>query len=81
MFTDPSALVDETLQNLETLAVYLADEVDERTHDPARLTSDARLCKEALLTLRVLIPKLQKARATQMFHGSPNQLTSCANCD
>jgi hypothetical protein len=81
MFIDPRTLFDETLEHLETLSVYLADEVDERTHEQSQLTPDARRCKEALLTIKVLIPKLRDARAAQIFHGAPNQLTLCVHCD
>ena len=81
MFIDPRTLFDETLEHLETLSVYLADEVDERTHDQSQLPPDARRCKEALLTIRVLIPKLREARASQAFNGAPNQLTLCVHCE
>ncbi|HEX2494074.1 MAG TPA: hypothetical protein VHK24_09885 [Steroidobacter sp.] len=81
MFTDPRTLVDETLDRLETLAVLLADEVDERMHEHAELSPDARRCKEALLTMKVLIPKLREARAAQLFHGSRNPLALCGNCE
>jgi hypothetical protein len=97
MFIDPCTLFDETLEHLETLSVYLADEIDEaaRAHpcaprhsyiperhaDQAQLTLDARRCKEALLTIKVLIPKLREARSAAGFHGAPNQLELCPTCD
>ena len=80
MFIDPRTLFDETLDRLETLSVYLADETDERTHDLALLSPEARRCKEALLTIKVLIPKLRQARAAELFRDAANGPV-CATCD
>ena len=79
MFIEPSALLDQTIDTLQTLAAYLEDEVDERTQPATSLSPEARRCKEALLTINVLIPKL---RSVQMLQQLPRLAPRiCANCD
>jgi hypothetical protein len=54
--------VDETIRNLQGLAASFAQEVREETaHGP--LSPERQLCKEALMTTRVLISKLQLVRS------------------
>jgi hypothetical protein len=80
MFIEPTALLEQTIDTLQTLAAYLEDEVDERTRPAASLSPEARRCKEALLTINVLIPKL---RSVQMLQELPRAATPriCANCE
>lgn len=80
MFIDPLALTARIIEDLESLSVYLEDEVDERTHDPVTLTPEAKRCKEALMTVGVLIPKLRAVQTVQRSQLSPNP-SFCANCD
>ena len=47
MFTDPVALIDQTIDNLETLSVLFEDETDARTHRPSDLTLEAKRCLDA----------------------------------
>ena len=82
MFTDPLALIDQTIDNLETLSVLFEDEVDERTHRASDLSLDALRCRDAQRAIVLLLPKLRAARASQVSlqfsHRGP-QL--CLNCD
>lgn len=78
MFTDPVALIDQTIDNLETLSVLFEDEVDERTHRPADLTLEAKRCLDAQRAIVLLLPKLRAARAAQTAGYAPR---ICINCD
>ena len=62
MTLTPHVLLDTSIAQLRTLASFLAEEMSvirEPADDP---TPEARACKEILLTISVLIPKLQAAR-------------------
>jgi hypothetical protein len=80
MFIDPRTLMHQTIDDLQTLAAYLEDEVDERTHDHEKLTPEGRRCKEALMTINVLLPKL---RAVMLIEEIPARVHApvCVNCD
>lgn len=54
--------VNETIRNLEGLAAGFAREVREAAGD-GRLSPEQQLCKEALMTTRVLLSKLQLVRS------------------
>jgi hypothetical protein len=77
MFVTPLTLIDETIDHLEALTELLADEVGERTASPK---IEARLCKEALLTIGVLLPKLKAVRRTPIAMTS-DHLRACPSCD
>jgi hypothetical protein len=81
MFIDPLTVLDGTLENLELLCAFLSDEIDERMHDPDTLTPQARKYKEALLTIKILMPKLREVRAAQMGQIARNQLPLCIHCE
>ena len=78
MFTDPLVLMDQTLENLETLSAFLEDESDARTLRSAELTARAQRCRDAQRAIAFLIPKLRAARLTQMAHP---QMRSCLTCE
>ena len=80
MFIDPRTIMNQTIDDLQTLAAYLEDEVDERTHDHEKLTPEGRRCKEALMTINVLLPKL---RAVMLIDEMQVRAKSpaCVNCD
>jgi hypothetical protein len=80
MFIDPRALMNQTIDDLQSLAAYLEDEVDERTHDQDKLTAEARRCKEALLTINVLLPKLRAVMLIEEIQARPTSRV-CVNCD
>jgi hypothetical protein len=62
MFVTPLTLIDRTIDDLESLCEVLADEVDTRVR--SELPPEGRLCKEALLTISVLLPKLRAVRCS-----------------
>lgn len=79
MFIDTVTLIDQTIDNLTLLSEMFADELDERMHDPAQLSSEGRKFREALTATRGAITKLQAARSTQVPRRMPERV--CANCD
>ncbi|MGH8137389.1 MAG: hypothetical protein ACREVV_04225 [Steroidobacteraceae bacterium] len=62
MITSPRLLLDTSIAQLQTLASFLAEEMGEYRQRTVSATPEARACKEILLTISVLIPKLQAAR-------------------
>jgi hypothetical protein len=80
MFITPSALIDETLEKLELLSELLIDETGEATYQLPSRNHEARLCKEALLTVRVLLPKLKAIRRTSVATADFER-GRCATCD
>lgn len=80
MFIDPLQLIDETIDHLQTLAAHFEDETSERVTDAKALSPDAKRCKEALLTINVLIPKLRAARIAQPRLNTRQQ-RMCLNCE
>lgn len=78
MFTDPCRLIDETVDQLETLSVLFADEGDERIRHAGDTEPTARLCRDVQLGIDALIPKLKAAKVTQQsLHAS----SVCMHCD
>lgn len=59
-------VLNETVDHLYTLSEILLDEVDERAVASHQLRAQRRRCKEALQTMRVLIPKLEAVRNTSV---------------
>lgn len=80
MLESPLAVINETLDHLQTLSEFLLDEVDEPVIAAHQLTTERRLCKEALQTIRVLIPKLQAVRSTNVV-GAIDGPRVCVTCD
>jgi hypothetical protein len=56
VLASPLSVINEILYHLQTLSELLLDEVDERGITSHQLTTERRICKEALQTIRVLIP-------------------------
>ncbi len=79
MTLPPRVLLDTSIAQLRTLAAFLAEEMGEYRDksDPASL--EARACKEILLTISVLIPKLQAARYVVVDESVPSG--RCVSCD
>jgi len=78
MFTDPCRLIDETVDNLQTLAVLFADEVDERIRHAGQTEPTVQLYREAWFNIQALVPKLQAARVTQC---PQRHARVCVECD
>jgi hypothetical protein len=62
MFIEPRQLIAETIDQLETVATFFADEVDERVRAPDKLSVEALAAKEALQTIKILIPRVPALR-------------------
>ena len=80
MLASPLSVINETLDRLQTLSEFLLDEVDERAITSHQLTTERRLCKEALQTIRVLMPKLEAVRSTTVV-AAVDHPRVCINCD
>jgi len=80
MFIDPVQLIDETIDRLQTLAAHFEDETGAGLPAAAALSPEARRCKEALMTINVLIPKLRAARLAQPQLISRQQ-KMCLSCE
>ncbi len=62
MTLTPGVLLETSIAQLRTLAAFLAEEMGEYRVRSEAASLEARACKEILLTITVLIPKLQAAR-------------------
>ncbi|HEY6643134.1 hypothetical protein [Povalibacter sp.] len=78
MLTDPVTLIDQTIDNLETLSVLFEDEVDERTTRLTDLNPSRQRCRDAQRAIAMLLPKLRAARASQIPQA---QQRLCLHCD
>jgi hypothetical protein len=80
MLDSPLTVVNDTLEHLHGLSELLMDEVKGCAARAPQLTLESRLCKEALQTIRVLSPKLEAVRSTQVA-GAPDNPRICPTCD
>lgn len=73
-------LIDRSIAQLESLAAFLTDEIQQPWTTTVLPVSERRLCKETLLTISVPLPKL---RAVRRPHASPaDQMPpKCQSCD
>ncbi len=81
MFTDPLTLFDQTIDNLETLAAVLADELDERMHSPEAERSGVTVYRAAHIKIGSLLPALRAARVAQEELTRLSRRAHCMNCD
>lgn len=79
MSADARTLLDVSIANLQTLATLLADELGDCGRPLPATSPEARACKEALLTISVLIPKLRVARL--MVPASAFLGRGCSHCE
>lgn len=79
MFIDTVQLIDQTIDNLQTLAAHFEDETSPLTTG-GPLSPEAKRCKEALMTINVLIPKLRAARLAQP-QLNVRQHRMCLGCE
>lgn len=70
-------LIDSSIVQLQRLSAYLVDTLGELRADSRATTLEARACKEILLSITVLIPKLQAARYVVGEAVEPERCTSC----
>lgn len=82
MSNDSPALIGRSIAQLESLASFLADEVQRPWTTIELPLSERRLCKETLLTISVLLPKLRAVRrAQERPPASDRPLPRCPSCD
>ena len=79
MNTTPRVLLDTSIAQLQTLASFLAEEMGEFRQKTVVATPEARACKEILMTISVLIPKLQAARYVVVDENA--RLGRCVECE
>lgn len=79
MTLTPRVLLDTSIAQLRTLAAFLAEEMAEYRDKAETANLEARACKEILLTISVLIPKLQAARYVVTEEGPA--FRKCVSCD
>jgi hypothetical protein len=75
----PRVLLDTSIAQLKTLAAFLAEEMGEYRQMAVVATPEARACKEILLTISVLIPKLQAAR--YVVADDSVRVGRCVDCE
>jgi hypothetical protein len=75
----PRVLLDTSIANLRTLAAFFADELGNCGRTTPVPSPEVRACREALLTISVLIPKLQAARYVVADAAEPTP--RCPTCD
>lgn len=80
--SNPSpAVIDRSIAQLESLAAFLADEIQQPWTTTAVLPlSQRRLCKEALLGISVLLPKLHAVQRAQV-RTVERPTSFCPSCD
>ena len=62
MRSESLEIIDQSISQLRALAGALAEEVGSASAAQLPLTPGRRSCKEVLLTVSVLLPKLEAAR-------------------
>ena len=77
MANETPVLVDRSIAQLESLAAFLADKVERPWTTTLLPLSQRRLCKEALLTISVLLPKLRAVQRAAHDRQQPSRCTSC----
>jgi hypothetical protein len=80
MTLTPRVLLDTSIAQLRTLAAFLAEEMGEFREKSEAANLEARACKEILLTISVLIPKLQAARYVVTDENDAHS-SRCVSCD
>ena len=59
MLITPQEVLDTSVAQLETLAAFLREQLDESIDDRGHVTKETRACKEILGSLRVLILRVR----------------------
>ena len=62
MATRPQIVIDQSIKQLQSLSAILAEQIRESHSMETPSPIEKRICKEVLLTVSVLLPKLQEAR-------------------
>lgn len=75
--SNPTSLIDQSIEDLERLSAYLASDIPSNSRSVASLPSGVRLSKETLLTISVLLPKLQAVRARERARAARKACRPC----
>ena len=59
MLITPQEVLDTSVAQLETLAAFLCEQIDESIDERGRVTKETRACREILGSLRVLILRVR----------------------
>jgi hypothetical protein len=62
MMITPGDLLDTSIAQLQTLTAFLGDQLGDSSDRPESGTAETRACQDILLSLSVLIVRLQAAR-------------------
>ena len=81
MLIEPRQLIGDTIEKLETISCYFTDEIEEHANSTDSLPVETLAAKEALQTIRILIPKLRTAQATQAANRAQLQFRECEHCE
>jgi hypothetical protein len=81
MFIEPRQLIAEAIDKLETISAYFTDEVDEQVHATGKLPVGALAAKEALQTIKILIPKLRTAQGSLAAGSKQLPIRECLHCE
>jgi hypothetical protein len=73
-------VIDQSIRQLQALSTILAAEVQQSLLANSQLPVEKRIYKEALLTVSVLLPKLQLARSV-VDAPDPAPPLRCTSCD
>ena len=73
-------IIDQSIKQLQLLSTILAAQIRESHSTEARLPIEKRICKEVLLTVSVLLPKLQEARRV-VDTADPVPPPRCTSCE
>lgn len=71
-------LIESSIAQLQQLSRFLADELSELGERSPEAVVEARACREILLSITVLLPKLQAARYVV---GEDGEIGRCAVCE
>jgi len=74
MMATPHMLLERSIRELQTLAASLAEEVGSACDCAHVVTPEARACKELLLSISVLLPKLRAARYVLPEQGMDREI-------
>jgi hypothetical protein len=80
MSMSPQTVIDQSIRQLQTLSTILAAEVQQSLLGDAQLPLEKRICKEVLLTVSVLLPKLHEARRV-VDAPDPLPPQKCTSCE
>ena len=75
----PTRILDSSISQLRTLASVLVEEMGSAAPSAHGASPEARACREILLTVSVLIPKLQAAKHLLPGASGSGQCSACAD--